>query len=87
MSANLIMVDHAPTDHRSIPAMLRGIGDGREQSWEDFKNAHTSLAEEELMEQFRQKARYGHIHIKNKHTTFLHKKYIAALIAFIVIVA
>lgn len=87
MPANLIMIDHALTDHRSVPAMLRSAGDGREQPWEDFKNAHPSLAQEELMEQFRQEARYGHIHIKNKHATFLHKKYISALIALIVIVA
>lgn len=87
MSANLIMIDYAPTDDRSAPAMLRGTGDVREQSWEDFKNAHPSLTEEELMEQFRQKARYGHIHIKNKHTTFLHKKYIAAFVFFLVIIA
>jgi len=87
MSVNLIMIDHALTDHRSVPAMLRGAGDGREQSWEDFKNAHPSLAQEELMEEFRQEARYGHIHIKNKYAIFLYKKYIAALIALIVIVA
>jgi hypothetical protein len=87
MAVNLIMIDHALTDHRSVPAMLRGAGDGREQSWEDFKNAHPSLTQEELMEEFRQEARYGHIHIKNKYAIFLYKKYIAALIALIVIVA
>ena len=81
------MIDHAFKDCRSVPAMLRGAGDGRVQSWEDFKSVHPSLTQEELMEEFKQEARYGNIHIKNKHAIFLHKKYIAALIAFIVIVA
>ena len=85
MSQNLTMIDHAFKDCRSVPAMLRGAGDGRVQSWEDFKNVHPSLTQEELMEEFKQEARYGNIHIKNKYAIFLHKKYMAALIAFIVI--
>lgn len=87
MSQNLTMIDHAFKDCRSVPAMLRGAGDGRVQLWEDFKSVHPSLTQEELMEEFRQEVRYGHIHIRNKYSYFLHKKHIAALVVFLITVA
>lgn len=51
---NLIMVDFAGKDSRSVAAMLRGRGDGRERRFVDFMNAETLkdpvLTEEELVE-------------------------------------
>ena len=87
MSQNLIMVDHAFKDCRSISAMLNGAADGRALAWQSFENAYQNISQEELMEKFSIEARYGRIHIKNKHSVFLHKKYIAALIAFLIIVS
>lgn len=87
MSANLIMMDHASKDQRSVPAMLRGTGDNREQSWQSFEDAHPTLTQEELMEKFKREARYGRITVKRRLLGILSGKYIAALIAFAIIVA
>jgi len=87
MSKNLIMIDHAFKDRRSVSAMLHGIADGRALAWQSFEESHPDTSQEELMEQFHEEARYGHIHIKTKYSNFLHKKHIAAFIAFFVIVA
>jgi hypothetical protein len=87
MSVNLILMDHASKDQRSVPAMLRGTGDGREQSWQSFEGAHPTLTQEELMEKFRLEARYGRITVKRGLLGISLEKYIAALIAFAIIVA
>lgn len=87
MSVNLIMMDHAPKDQRSVPAMLRGAGDGREQSWQSFEDAHPTLTQEALMEKFRLEARYGRITVKRRLLGIPSGKYFAALIAFVIIVA
>lgn len=87
MSVNLIMMDHAPKDQRSVRAMLRGTGDGREQSWQSFEDAHPTLTQEELMQKFRLEARYGRITVKRRLLGILSGKYIAALIAFVIVVA
>ncbi len=87
MTANLVMMDHASKDQRSVPAMLRGTGDNREQSWQSFEDAHPNISQEELMEKFRCEARYGRIPIKCRLLGISPWKYIAALIAFAIIVA
>lgn len=87
MSVNLIMMDHASKDQRSVPAMLRGTGDGREQSWQSFEDAHPALTQEDLMEKFRLDSRYGRITVKRRLPGILSGRYIAALIAFVIIVA
>lgn len=61
MSPNLIMIDHASKDKRSVKAMLQGFGDGRERLWEAFKKGYPSLPLEALMEKFEKEARYGRI--------------------------
>jgi hypothetical protein len=81
------MIDHALKDRRSISAMLHGITDGRALAWQSFEESHPDTSQEELMEQFREEARYGLIAIKNQSPVFSYRKFIAALIAFIVIVA
>lgn len=80
------MIDHAIKDCRSTSAMLHGTADGRVLAWQSFKELHPDISQEELMEQFRDEARYGRIAIKNQNSVFSHKKYIAALIAFFIIV-
>lgn len=61
MSLNLIMIDHASKDKRSVKAMLQGVGDGRERLWGAFKKVYPSLPMESLMEKFEKEARYGRI--------------------------
>lgn len=39
---NLVMVDFAGKDRRSVNAMLRGRGDGREKAWLKFEGLHGS---------------------------------------------
>ncbi|MGZ8982999.1 MAG: hypothetical protein ACXW11_03475 [Methylotenera sp.] len=87
MSHNLIMIDHASKDRRSVQAMLQGYGDGRDRTWISFKNAYPTLPLEVLMEKFRIEARYGRIKANNRFAPFSQKKYIAALIAFAIILA
>lgn len=49
-----IMIDFAKKDNRSIAAMLRGNGDGREKKFEDFRNSEVLrdplITEEEIQE-------------------------------------
>lgn len=66
MSPNLIMIDHASKDKRSVKAMLQGLGDGRDRLWESFKKLYPSLPTELLMEIFEKEARYGRIGTKFK---------------------
>lgn len=87
MSDNLIMLDFASNDPRSVPAMLRGIGDGRERSWQSFEIAHPSLSQEEIMEIFRLEAQYGRIKIKNKLVTISARKMGVILVSLAIILA
>ena len=81
------MIDYALKDRRSVSAMLHGIADGRALAWQSFEQSHPDPPQEELMEQFGEEARYGRMAIKNELFDFSYKKFIAALIAFIVIAA
>ena len=55
-----IMIDHASNDKRSTSAMLRGTGDGREQSWFYYLDANKSIDDMELLiAAFHHEARYG----------------------------
>ena len=87
MSKNLIIIDHAIKDRRSISAILHGIADGRALAWQSFEESRPNTSQEELMAQFCEEARYGRIAIKNEFFDFSYKKIIAALIAFLVIAA
>lgn len=86
MSQNLIMVDSAPIDPRSVSAMLHGIGDGREQSWQSFEDAHPALSQEEIMEKFRLEARYGSIEIENSRILISSRKWLVAMIGLAIII-
>ena len=46
---NLINVDFASQDKRSISAMLRGRGDGRERLWSRYAAKHHVIEMEQLM--------------------------------------
>ena len=85
MSLNLIMVEHAASDPRSVSAMLHGNGDGREQSWQSFADAHPALSQEQLMDKFRLEARYGRIKLKTKPSISHSKQLLVLLIALAVI--
>jgi hypothetical protein len=62
MNQNLSMVDFAILDPRSISAMLRNIGDGREQVWLKFERKYPEIPDQEiLMEFFSREARYGRV--------------------------
>jgi hypothetical protein len=62
MTQNLMMVEHAPNDSRSVSAMLKGKGDGRELAWLSFENANPEITDQELlMAQFSHEVRYGRI--------------------------
>ena len=87
MAHNLIMLDSAPSDPRSASAMLRGHGDGREQPWLSFENTHITLVQEEIMEKFRLEVRYGRVGIKDQSAFKFSNKWLATLIAFLIIVA
>lgn len=87
MAHNLIMIDSAPNDSRSVSAMLRGHGDGREQPWLSFEITYITLSQEEIMEKFRLEARYGRVVIKDQSTFNFSSKWLATLIAFLIIVA
>lgn len=65
ITRNLIMVEHAANDPRSALAMLKGKGDGREQSWLDFEKMHFEIIDQELlMAKFSHEARYGRIKLR-----------------------
>lgn len=81
------MIDHALKDRRSISAMLHGTADGRALAWQSFEESHPDTSQEELMEQFREEARYGRIPIKNQLSVFSYRKFITALIVFLIVAA
>ena len=62
MHKNLSMVDFAALDPRSIPAMLRGTGNGCEKVWLRFERQHAVISDQEvLMSLFAREARYGRV--------------------------
>jgi hypothetical protein len=82
---NLIMVEHAANDFRSVSTMLRGKGDGREHGWLDFEKYHPEVADQELlMAQFSHQARYGRV--KVKHPLRRKSKLVMGLVALAIIV-
>jgi hypothetical protein len=55
--SNLVMVDFAVSDRRSVKAMLGGRGDGREKAWNKFERLHgAQLDQESLQAAFRKAA-------------------------------
>ena len=67
MKENLCMVDFAKSDPRSIPAMLRGIGNGCEKVWLRFEQRYPEISDQAiLMEFFSREARYGQADIDFK---------------------
>lgn len=62
MNNKLQMVDFAVNDKRSVAAMLRGKGDGREKAWLKFEGKHEALmTQEQLQAAFTKAARYGKV--------------------------
>lgn len=47
--SNLIMMDFAWQDPKSVSAMIRGHGDGRERHWHRFVRKHPDMEMEDLM--------------------------------------
>ena len=86
MSDNLIMLDFAPNDPRSVAAMFRGTGDGREQSWLTFEAVQPAISQEEIMEKFSLEVRYGRIKNKSKRQLTSAKKWQLALIGLAIII-
>lgn len=61
-----LMVDYAEQDPRSVPAMLRGRGDGRERLWLKFIEKLTQTESKDLesvMEAFHLKVKRGDIEL------------------------
>jgi hypothetical protein len=59
---NLQMMDNAVNDNRSVAAMLRGKGDGREKTWLSFKGKHEALmSKDEIQAAFSKAVRYGKV--------------------------
>lgn len=55
---NLVMVDFAGSDRRSVNAMLRGRGDGREKAWLKFEGLHgAQMTQAEMQAAFRSASR------------------------------
>lgn len=53
MSKNLVMQEYAIKDKRSVAAMLRGCGDGREKKWLKFEAMQQGLiTQEEIQHAF-----------------------------------
>lgn len=83
MAINLKMFDHAIDDRRSCAAMLRGMGDNREQAWLTFEKHYPEIHYQEvLMEFFSREARCGRILPHNIFTRYLSGKYLLALTIF-----
>lgn len=80
---NMVMVDFASKDPRSVSAMLRGKGDGREKEWLRFEAKNKAFfSEEELQAAFRKASRTK---AKQKNQGLLGKGVTAALIIFAVV--
>ena len=61
-----LMVDYAEQDPRSVPAMLRGRGDGRERLWLKFIDKLTQTESKDLesvMEAFHLNVKHGDIEL------------------------
>lgn len=87
MIRNLIMIDHACSDARSVSAMLCGVGDGRERSWLDYEEANKSQKDIELLiAAFTHEARYGRIRPSKKILiTRVFKYFLTALAVLFVV--
>lgn len=73
------MIDHAPNDKRSIAAMLRGKGDGREQVYLDLQKCHPEMDTLELIDFFTRECRYGRIGHERSLLNLIPKKYFLTL--------
>ena len=85
MGQHLTMVEHAAKDPRSVSAMLKGNGDGREHSWLDFEKMHAEITDQALlMAQFSHEARYGRVRVKHLSPRML--KLVMGLVVLAIIV-
>lgn len=74
MHKNLSMMDFAIKDPRSIPAMLRGTGNGCEKVWLRFEQQHTEITDlAVLIDLFTREARYGRVGTENDGMNQLQK--------------
>lgn len=80
---NLVMVDFAARDSRSVSAMLRGKGDGREKAWLNFETRNKALfSEEDLQAAFRKASRGN---TKRSNQGILGKGFLAVAVLFAVV--
>jgi hypothetical protein len=85
MTQNLTMVEHAAKDPRSVSAMLRDAGDGRELAWLDFEKTNPEITDQQLlMAQFSHKARYGRVKSVGSSTRAL--RLVMGLVGVLIIV-
>lgn len=84
------MMDNAASDSRSVAAMLRGTGDGREKAWLKFEKKQSKTAplmtQEQIQAAFTKAARYGKV-VNPNETIAKIKKALIATIGFILIVS
>lgn len=50
MAGKMLMVDYAKSDRRSVAAMLRDKGDGRELAWLEFEKLYPESADPEALQ-------------------------------------
>lgn len=79
MPNNLIMIDHAHNDKRSIAAMLSGKGDGREQEYLGLQKRHPEMDTLELIDYFTHECRYGRIGHERSLLKLIRKNYLLTL--------
>lgn len=86
MSKNLIMVDYAAQDPRSVSAMLRGKGDGRQKAWLNFEKNHPEITDmEELSRAYSRAAREDSIRLNAKSKLSRLTKVLIVLGVFIIV--
>lgn len=73
------MIDYAPNDKRSIAAMLRGKGDGRERVYLDLQKRHPEMDTLELIDFFTRECRYGRIGHERPLLKLIPKNYLLTL--------
>jgi hypothetical protein len=74
MSNNLIMVDHAHKDSRSVSVMLRRAANGKVLTCKFLEDTHPIVSQKKLTEKFRIEERDGYIFIKNQYSVSILKK-------------
>lgn len=63
------MLDFAVNDNRSVAAMLRGKGDGREKAWLRFEGKHQAMIDQEQLQlAFAKEVRYGRVNNRREDT-------------------